>query len=240
MSAERRPQHRLRALTPAVGRRHLAHWHPGRSRRWRQLPGVQRVEGGQAVLTFDDGPGSDATPQVLVELSRVNALATFFVLGRDVQREPQLAREIVAQRHEIALHGFDHLRHDRLIAKHARRDLEAGIETVQDVTGHRPTWFRPPYGRISRVSYDICASLGLRVAYWSGWGLDWEEVRPADIVAEVEANLRAGSIVLLHDTARYGHRSSAHATASAVRPIVELGRRRGLTWRTLDEATSGT
>jgi peptidoglycan/xylan/chitin deacetylase (PgdA/CDA1 family) len=77
------------------------------------------------------------------------------------------------------------------------------------------------------------------VAYWSGWGLDWEETPSERIVAEVGGSLQPGSIVLLHDTAQYGHRTTASATARAVDPIVELGRSRGLIWRTLAEATSG-
>ncbi len=240
MSAPTAPtsKHRLPAYIPAGIRNRLYNWHPGRSRRWRQLPGVQRVKGQQAVLTFDDGPGSDATPEVLAELARSGAVATFFVLGREVRREPDLARQIVSEGHEIALHGFNHLRHDRVSAPDARRDLERGLETVESVTGCRPTWFRPPFGRISRASYESCGALGLGLAYWSGWGLDWEETPPESIVSEVDRKLRGGSIVLLHDTAEYARRVTAHATAQAVRPIVELGRSRGLTWCTLADAAT--
>ncbi len=186
------PHHRLPAFVPGAARKRLANWHPGRSRRWRRLPGVQRVNGMQAVLTFDDGPGLDATPEVLGELARAGAPATFFVLGREVQRQPELARQIAAQGHEIALHGFDHLRHDRISALEARRDIETSLEAVEHVTGLRPVWFRPPFGRISRGSYDGCRALGLHVAYWSGWGLDWEETPPERIVAEVGGSLQPG------------------------------------------------
>jgi peptidoglycan/xylan/chitin deacetylase (PgdA/CDA1 family) len=77
----------------------------------------------------------------------------------------------------------------------------------------------------------------LNVVYWSAWGLDWEEIGPDEIGAEVASGLSPGAIVLLHDTARHGRRLSAEPTAEALRGIVDHGRRLGLAWMTLSEAT---
>jgi peptidoglycan-N-acetylglucosamine deacetylase len=192
------------------------------------------------VLTFDDGPGNDATPRVLDELQRAEARGTFFLLGAEVRLKPQLAREILAGGHELGLHGFAHPRYDKITPAQARHDLERGLEVIEAETGIRPRWFRPPFGRLSADSHSICRSLGLGIAYWSSWGLDWEETSAEAIFAEVASELRPGAIVLLHDTARYGRRSSAEPTASALPAIVDHARQRGLEWVTLSEGADET
>jgi peptidoglycan/xylan/chitin deacetylase (PgdA/CDA1 family) len=217
-------------------RRLLYNWHPSRARRWRASPGLERLAGARAVLTFDDGPGADATPRVLDQLGSLGVSATFFVLGAAVLREPELARRIVADGHELGVHGFAHPRFDLLTAAQARADLEQGLEAIETTTGVRPSWFRPPYGKLSDASYEACRALDLKVAYWSAWGLDWEEIGTGAISDEVISGLSAGAVILLHDTARYGRRSSATPTADALPRIVAHGERLGLTWSTLTEA----
>lgn len=221
-------------------RRRLYLWHPGRARRWRALPGLERVDGRQAVLSFDDGPGADATPEVLDELERLGVRASFFVLGTEVSREPELARRIVSGGHELALHGHAHPRYDEVSVAQAREDLERGLEAIELATGVRPSWFRPPYGRLSATTHELCRAMQLNVVYWSAWGLDWEDIPPSTICTEVVSDLTPGTIVLLHDTARYGRRSSANATAQALRPIVDHGHELGLAWTTLSEASDAS
>jgi peptidoglycan/xylan/chitin deacetylase (PgdA/CDA1 family) len=228
---------RIPLAVPWSLRRRLYNWHPGRAQRWRATPGLERLAGDRAALTFDDGPGSDATPQVLDQLEQLGIGATFFVLGAEVRGAPELAQRIVADGHELGLHGFAHPRYDMLDAEQARADLEQGLEAIESATGVRPIWFRPPYGKLSEASHEVCVSLGLKVAYWSAWGLDWEDVGAETIAAETISSLRPGAIVLLHDTARYGRRDSARPTAEALPAIVARGRRLGLSWTSLTEAT---
>jgi peptidoglycan/xylan/chitin deacetylase (PgdA/CDA1 family) len=112
------------------------------------------------------------------------------------------------------------------------------LSAIEQTTHRRPRWFRPPYGRMSESSQQTCRDLGLRVAYWSAWGLDWEEVSAQAIVKEVQSSLSSGGVVLLHDTAVYGRRVTARATAAAIGPIVDYGREQGLSWRTLTDAAN--
>jgi peptidoglycan/xylan/chitin deacetylase (PgdA/CDA1 family) len=177
---------------------------------------------------------------VLEELDRLDVHATFFVLGAEVNREPELARRIVATGHELGLHGFAHPRYDELSAPQTREDLEQGLGAIEAATGDRPSWFRPPYGKLSATSHELCRSMDLNIVYWSVWGLDWEKIGPSAICAEVVSSLTPGAIVLLHDTARYGRRTIADPTAEALRGIVDHGRQLGLTWTTLSEATDAS
>jgi peptidoglycan/xylan/chitin deacetylase (PgdA/CDA1 family) len=237
MAMPLRARRRIPIAVPWALRRRMYNWHPGRADRWRALPGLERVSGNRAVLTFDDGPGPDATPRVLEQLDRLGVGATFFVLGAEVRRAPQLAQRILAAGHELGLHGFSHPRYDLLSAEQARADLEQGLEAIESAAGVRPSWFRPPYGKLSDVSYEVCMSMGLKVAYWSAWGLDWEEIGARAIAGEVTSALEPGAVVLLHDTARYGRRTSARATADALAEIVRRGQQSGLAWTTISGAS---
>lgn len=204
--------------------------HPGRARRWRRFPALERCEHGrgQAVLTLDDGPDADATPAVLDALEAAGARATFFILAEQAQRHPELARRVMESGHEIALHGHGHARHDRVHPSESRADILAGFAALEDLLGVRPRWFRPPYGKMSDAALATCRELGLGPVYWSAWGLDWEDV-PAERVAAVACRkLDDGAIVLLHDSARYGPRPSAKPTADAIPLIARFARHRGL------------
>ena len=145
--------------------------------RWATWPGLEHVvPGGRAVLTFDDGPDEDATPAVLDGLDAIGGRATFFVLGEQVDRYPSILREIVARGHELAVHGYEHLRHDAVDSARSRTDILRAVAGLEQASGVNPKWFRPPYGRPSEGARLACEEAGLTPVYWSAWGLDWEPV----------------------------------------------------------------
>lgn len=231
-----RHQHRVRSLLPRYVRERAYEWHPGRARRWRRYGGVERVvPSGRAALTFDDGPDRDATPDVLEALEAASARATFFLLGAQLQRDAGLAREIVARGHEVGLHGFEHERQDRISVSRSRDDVLRGFTAVDDVVGVRCRWYRPPYGRMSIGSAQACQELGMMPVYWSAWGLDWESLPAARIAQVALQQLEDGSILLLHDSARFGRRNSALPTAQAVPMIAERAAERGISLVCLTE-----
>jgi peptidoglycan/xylan/chitin deacetylase (PgdA/CDA1 family) len=214
--------HRLRGLLPLSIRCALQENSPGRARRWRELPGIERTApGSKAVLTFDDGPDPSrgATSAVLDALDAAGARATFFVVGEQVAAAPHLAREILARGHEIGVHGNRHFRHNRVPAAESVADIEAGYEVVAELTGESPSFYRPPYGKLSREGHETCRGLGLQIAYWSTWGLDWEPLSSERIARRVIRELDDGAIVLLHDSNRYAIRQSARPTAEAIEAI---------------------
>lgn len=235
----RRHVHRLRRLLPLSLRCALQEHSPSRSRRWRELPGVERVAAdGQAVLTFDDGPDSSpqGTGDVLDALDAVGAKATFFLVGEQIADSPELASEILARGHEIGVHGQRHFRHDRVSSAESAEDVEAGYAAVAGIPGVKPRFYRPPYGKLSAAGAETCRRLGLEVAYWSTWGLDWEPLPAQRIAQRVNRDLADGSIVLLHDSARYAVRPSAIETALAIEAIAGRAAELGLDLVTLDQA----
>lgn len=196
--------------------------------RWRAFPARERLDGaGHAALTFDDGPDPGGTPAVLDALEAAAIHATFFMVGEQVKAAPALAREVAARGHEIALHGATHRPHRELSPRDARDEVAYGLGTLEAATGRRPRWFRPPYGVFSEHSYEAVRALELEPVYWSAWGLDWESIAAERIVDVVERDLAPGAIVVLHDSARYGHRPDVAPTAAALPAIAAAAAARG-------------
>jgi peptidoglycan-N-acetylglucosamine deacetylase len=100
---------------------------------------------GHVALTFDDGPHTQATPQILTILAQRQIRATFFILGRELARTPQLGQAITAQGHEIAVHGWDHRCLLRRAPSTVYDHLARTAETIHHTTGELPRWVRAPY-----------------------------------------------------------------------------------------------
>ncbi len=198
--------------------------------RWKRFPATESAESGsgQYALTFDDGPDDVATPAILDALDSVDARATFFMAGEQVERWPKIARDVAIRGHEVACHGFNHGAHPGRPDIEVEEDLRAAIETIEKATGTRPELFRPPYGHFSEASYKQCDELGMQPIYWSSWGIDWDPIDAATIAKNVLGDLQDGSIVLLHDSPSYADRSSAFASADAITLIATQGKERGL------------
>jgi peptidoglycan/xylan/chitin deacetylase (PgdA/CDA1 family) len=173
-------------------------------------------------LTFDDGPGN-VTPAVLDVLARHQARATFFVLGSRVRRGGALVRRAAAEGHELGVHAWHH------------RDLSgrpvracAGLALSRAVVRAAggppaPRVFRPPYGATSRPLVVAARALGLVTVVWDVDPRDYEEPGAEAIRARVRAEIRPGSIVLLHDD-----RPGLAATAVALDGILDDLAARGL------------
>jgi peptidoglycan-N-acetylglucosamine deacetylase len=162
------------------------------------LAGIGRP--GHVALTFDDGPDPEATPAVLDALGRLGWAATFFMLGEQVARYPEVAATVVAAGHEAAVHGFSHRNHLARGPGDVCRDVARAAEVVMAATGARPTWFRPPYGVLTGGSLIAARRAGLRPVLWTAWGRDWEARSPAQVAGAVARQLRPGGTVLLHDS----------------------------------------
>jgi peptidoglycan/xylan/chitin deacetylase (PgdA/CDA1 family) len=176
----------------------------------------------RVALTFDDGPHAEGTPAVLRELERAGATATFFLVGEQVARQPALAREIVDAGHEVAVHGY---RHTLLLRRRAREledDFDRALSVLEEATGVVPRLYRPPYGVFSSGALALVRARGWRPWLWSKWGRDWERrATPQSIAQRATRGLRAGDVVLLHDSDAYSSDDSWRATAAALPSVLE-------------------
>ena len=177
-------------------------------------------------LTFDDGPVTD-TNRLLRVLRRADAPATFFVLGQQVQTYPETLARVARQGHEIGIHTWDHRQLTTLRPRAIRGELVRAQLLVEQVTGHKPTLFRPPYGASDARVLRIARSLGLAQVLWSVDTLDWKNRAVPPIVAKVRGGARPGRIILMHDI----HRTSV----DAVPKVIKLLRRQGYHLVTVSE-----
>src|SRR4029079_12802587 len=98
------------------------------------------------------------------------------------EREPVLAREMVAAGHTVALHGYRHRNMLRLPPRTAADDLDRGLAAIEDAVGIRPVDFRPPYGIFSYLGIVEARVRGLRPLLWSRWGHDWRARRSPEAI----------------------------------------------------------
>jgi peptidoglycan/xylan/chitin deacetylase (PgdA/CDA1 family) len=179
-------------------------------------------------LTFDDGPHPEGTPAVLATLASSGLTAMFFVIGEQVERRPELVREIVAHGHAVALHGYRHRLQLRLGAAEVQDDLRRGAAAIEDAAGLAPRYHRPPYGIYSPSGLAAARNAGLQPLLWSRWGKDWRKfTTPARIAARSTRGLSTGDVILLHDADFYSSRNSHRRTVAALALIAtELQRRK--------------
>jgi len=190
---------------------------------------------GGVALTFDDGPDPHGTPAILDTLAELGWHATFFLLGSQVRRHPDIARLVVEAGHEVGVHGTIHRNHLIRTPLGIRRDLRSAVREITDVTGVRPRWFRPPYGVLSAGTLWAARDLGLVPVLWTAWGKDWRAGPPAQVTAEVMRTLRDGGTVLLHDSDCTSRPGSWRSTVAALPMLAAHLRVRNLAVRTLGD-----
>lgn len=178
-------------------------------------------------LTFDDGPHPYFTDRLLGLLRHLQVRATFFVVGRLVMEYPQLAQEIHLAGHEMGSHTFTHRNLSRLRDTEVLRELAVTRGMLEEITGGRSLYFRPPGGQYSSRVIDLGRRSGLSMVLWTDFPRDHEEENPDLIVARVLEQASDGGVVLLH--------SGVPATYEALPYIVRGLRARGYRFVTISE-----
>ena len=186
------------------------------------------VSAAGVALTFDDGPHPEGTPAVLELLARADARATFFVVGEQVARRPELVARIAAAGHLVALHGHRHRLQLRLSPAQLRDDLARGAAAVQEAAGVTPACHRPPYGIYSQAGLRAARGAGMSPLLWSRWGRDWRRLTtPRRIAVRATRAVIGGDVILLHDADFYSSRNSHRRTVAALELVLaELARRK--------------
>lgn len=176
-------------------------------------------------LTFDDGPGP-STPAILDALAEADVRATFFVLGRQVERYPEVVARMVAEGHELGNHGFDHGILVFRGAGHVQDQLRRTEDAVATAVGSDALspFFRAPHGFRSPVTSRAAARRGYRTVGWGTGVFDSAQPGSTVIADRVVAALRPGEIILLHDADGWHPDASRQQTADALPTICAQAR----------------
>ncbi len=151
-------------------------------------------------LTFDDGPSEKSTGAILDLLAEYKIRATFFVVGVNVCKNPELLKREVAEGHEIGNHTFSHPHLRKLNQTALEGELQQTADAVYAISGKQLNLFRPPEGYWSDVIQSATQSMGYQQVLWTIDTKDWAHSSCASIVNTVEKNARDGAIVLMHDS----------------------------------------
>jgi peptidoglycan/xylan/chitin deacetylase (PgdA/CDA1 family) len=177
----------------------------------------------EIALTFDDGPNPTYTPQVLNILQQYGVSATFFVIGDQVQAYPNLVQQEHAAGHIIGDQSWNHPHLTTLAAADIHTQLSNTSGAIEQATGVRPSFFRPPYGAYNYQVLLQASNLGLQPILWSVDPQDWNGPPSSNtIVQRILNEAKNGSIILMHDGG--GDRSQ---TVAALPTIITHLRGRG-------------
>ncbi len=172
------------------------------SRKW---PGEESYAGEinpalpMVALTYDDGPSKSVTPRILDKLESVGGRATFFMVGEQVERNPDVVNRMVQMGCEVGNHTFDHTEMTKLTQQELTEEIQRTSQVIYDCTGIRPLIVRPPGGAETDSGMDVLGFLSMPAILWSVDTRDWKTRDAAQTINTVLTTVQDGDIVLMHD-----------------------------------------
>lgn len=168
-------------------------------------------------LSFDDGPTPGITEFVLDTLNEFNAKATFFCIGNNVEKHPEIYNRILKEGHAVGNHTHHHLNAWKHSAKVYMEDVARASERIDSKL------FRPPYGKLKLAHSKQLASLNFKIVMWDVLSFDWEsEISPETCLANVISKATKGSIVVFHDSMK-AERNLKHALPKVLNYFSAIG-----------------
>ena len=182
------------------------------------MPTFWRGKKGTVSFTFDDGPNPDVTPKVLEVLREEGVKASFFVIGSNAEKHPDLVQKIVDEGHIVGNHTYRH--GYALTQEKANKQVTDGQDVIAKIIGKKPAYFRPPFGVMNpkiaeAVKRENCAIIG-----WDLRSQDGRIRTKEATVNRIKSHLKKATVLLFHDT--------NPTTPEALREIIHLCREYGM------------
>ncbi len=175
-------------------------------------------------LTFDDGPNPQYTPEMLAALKERNVKATFFLLGQEVEKYPEIVKQIQEEGHLIGNHSYKHEQLSKLPMEQACSQVSRTNELIYGITGIYPSYLRPPFGDWHE---KLDCEVNMVEVLWDVDTLDWSSQNHARIVQKVLKNVQENDIILMHD----GYETSV----TAAKEIIDTLQKQGYEFVTVDQ-----
>ena len=154
------------------------------------------AETNYVALTFDDGPRRGTTDRLLEGLKERGASATFFLVGEEAERYPELVRRMQAEGHQVGNHTWSHVRLEGASTAVIQEEVGKTEELLETLLGGRGYWLRPPYGLITPGTEKL---VRVPMVKWSVDPRDWENKNTDKVVQAILKHVKPNSIILLHD-----------------------------------------
>lgn len=174
--------------------------------------------------------GTEYIPDMLKILKEEKVKATFFLDGSWLEKNPDMARRIAADGHEIGNHAYSHPLMSKISRNQMEREIGKTESLIERTLNTKSKWFAPPAGDFNRMVCEVAAKHQLQTVLWTVDTVDWRKsVSPGMMVTKVKRELGPGHLLLTHPTDR---------TVKALRQILREGKRKGLKWTTVGEVLS--
>lgn len=174
------------------------------------------IEKKKIALTFDDGPHETYTPMLLEGLKERNVKATFFLMGENAEKYPDIVKEMAVQGHVIGNHSYSHIQLNGVREAQACTEITKTNEIIKELTGKSPEYIRPPFGAWSS-NLDCITSM--IVVLWDIDPLDWKCQDTQLVVKRVVPKAEENAIILLHDS----YKSSVEAALQIIDELEKEG-----------------
>lgn len=182
------------------------------------------VEAPKIALTFDDGPSTAWTPALLDGLKERGVKATFFLIGENADKNPEIVKRMAEEGHLIGNHTYHHVELTKVSENEARLELADTSAVIVRITGKEPEYMRPPFGAWQR---KLEQEIQMLPVLWTIDPLDWTTENQDEIVNKVVTEAEENDIILLHDC----YKSSIEAGLR----IVDILQEEGFVFVTVDE-----
>ena len=158
-------------------------------------------------LTFDDGPIPEITEWVLEELKKYNAKATFFCIGNNIEKHPEIFEKVINDGHSVGNHTFNHLNGWKTSTKEYLENFKLCEDSISNLQSKiynlKLKLFRPPYGKIKFSQSKKLRQLGYKIIMWDVLSADYDTaISPEKCLENVLQNVSSGSIIVFHDSVK--------------------------------------
>lgn len=156
-------------------------------------------------LTFDDGPIPEVTAWVLEELKKHDLKATFFCIGENIDKHPEIFKKVISEGHGIGNHTFYHLNGWKTATKTYIENIRLCEQVIEKIIGYnlKSKLFRPPYGKLKTAQSRAIQNLGYKIIMWDVLSADFDTTLSKEkCLANVLSNLKPGSIIVFHDSVK--------------------------------------
>ena len=178
-------------------------------------------------ITFDDGPDTTNTPEILKILQKYDCKASFFVIGKKAENNEDIVMDTFTEGHTIGNHSYKHSNLFPIFSgKRISEEIVRTNNILEGITANKVKYFRPPFGVTNPRIYRGLRGLDLKVIGWNIRSLDTRIENPESVVQSISKRLRAVDIILLHD-------SSDHI-AEMLEQLLQISRQKGLKCVSLD------
>ncbi len=184
-------------------------------------------------LSFDDGPDSMYTPQILDILNEQKIKGTFFLIGKRAALFPDVVKRMVQEGHIVGNHTLNHPNIMKLNKEQTDKEILGSEEALLALIGYRTSLFRSPYGSLDPEKVRDIEALNYKIIAWNVDSLDWKSLTAEQVKSNILENVKAGSIILQHSSG--SAKENLTGSVAALKDIIVTLKKDGYKFVTIPE-----